>query len=51
VIKLRLGEIMGKNKSRIRVTFGHNSENVTGSYTLIECGQSGKKILIDYGLI
>ena len=31
--------------------FGHNSEEVTGSYTLIECGQSGKKILADYGLI
>ena len=42
---------MSKNKSRIRVTFGHNSENVTGSYTLIECGQSGKKILVDFGLI
>lgn len=42
---------MGKNKSRIRVTFGNNAENVTGSYTLIECGQSGKKILVDYGLI
>lgn len=42
---------MSKNKSRIRVTFGHNAENVTGSYTLIECGQSGKKILVDFGLI
>lgn len=42
---------MSKNKSRIRVTFGNNAENVTGSYTLIDCGQSGKKILVDFGLI
>lgn len=38
-------------KDRIRVSFGHNSENVTGSYTLIECGSSGKTILIDFGMI
>ena len=42
---------MGKNKDKIRVSFGHNSEHVTGSYTLIDCGQSKKKILVDFGLI
>ena len=41
---------MSKSKN-IRVSFGHNSENVTGSYTLIECGETGKKILVDFGLI
>ena len=38
-------------KDKIRVSFGHNSENVTGSYTLIECGSSGKNILVDFGMI
>ena len=38
-------------KDRIRVSFGHNGENVTGSYTLIECGSSGKTILVDFGMI
>lgn len=38
-------------KDRIRVSFGHNAENVTGSYTLIECGSSGKTILVDFGMI
>jgi len=38
-------------KDRISVSFGHNSENVTGSYTLINCGRSGKKILVDFGMI
>ena len=42
---------MGKNKDKIRVSFGHNSEHVTGSYTLINSGQSKKKILVDFGLI
>ena len=38
-------------KDRIRVSFGHNAENVTGSYILVECGSSGKTILIDFGMI
>lgn len=42
---------MSKSKKSINVSFGHNAENVTGSYTLIDCGQSGKKILVDFGLI
>lgn len=42
---------MSKSKDKIRVSFGHQAEDVTGSYTLIECGQSGKKILVDFGLI
>ena len=42
---------MSKSKEKISVSFGHNAENVTGSYTLIHCGQSGKKILVDFGMI
>lgn len=40
-----------KSKDHISVSFGHNAEAVAGSYTLIECGASGKKILVDYGMI
>lgn len=42
---------MGKKKDRIKVSFGHNSENVTGSYTHIFCGASENEILIDFGMI
>ena len=42
---------MGKSKSGVTVSFGHNSENVTGSYTLIECNDTGQKILVDFGMI
>lgn len=38
-------------KDKVSVSFGHNAENVTGSYVLINCGQSGKKILVDFGMI
>lgn len=43
---------MGKSKDKIRVKFcGYNSENVTGSQTLIECGESKEKVLVECGLI
>ena len=43
---------MGKAKDKIRVKFcGYNSENVTGSQTLIECGESKDKLLVECGLI
>lgn len=43
---------MGKSKDRIRVNFcGNNAEDVTGSQTYIDCGQSKKKILIECGLV
>lgn len=43
---------MGKNKDKIRVSFiGNNATSVAGSMTLIECGKSKKKILIEAGLI
>jgi len=41
---------MSKSKEKIRVSFGYNSEQVTGSHTLITLPHSKKKILIDYGL-
>ena len=40
-----------KSKDHISVSFGHQSEHVAGSYTLIECGATGKKILVDFGMI
>ena len=42
---------MSSKKEKIKVSFGNNAENVTGSYVLIECGKANKKILVDYGLI